>query len=78
MCGCLVLDRVVDGGLQTVLVDDEVCFLQRDDGLGGELHVMRLGTRLSEAGQLDAVTSDLLDEELLRVEADDDRGPARS
>ncbi len=70
--GAGVGDRLVDGGLQALEVDDRVGLLDRPDLLGGEFEVVRLDAGGGEVGDLHVLAAYPAGEELHRVEGRDD------
>ncbi len=74
--GGLLLDGLVDGGLEAGGVDDEVGLAKRADLLRRELEVVRLAAGLGEVRDLDVVAADPLGQEGVRVEAGRHRGAA--
>ncbi len=71
-----VEDGLVDGGLEAGLDDDEVGAAHVADGGGGELEVVRFAAEGGEVRDDDAVSADLLGDELERVERGEDLEPA--
>ena len=69
----LLLDRLVDRGLEAGRVDDEVGLADRADLARRQLEVVRLAPRLGQVGHVDGVAADPRGDELVRVEADDRR-----
>ena len=70
-------DRVLDGGLKSLTqVEHEVGRLDRRDGVGCELQVVRLHARRREVHDVDVVSADRFDGCLDGVERRDHRYPA--
>ncbi len=64
----VLLDRLVDGRLETLQVDGQVRLGDRGYLAWGELEVMRLGTRFREVDDCDVIASDLLCDEREGIE----------